>query len=561
MKFSRFIPFLMAGLIGSVCAFSQEQQDWENPEIFERNQTLPHATLMPYGTVDQALENRRKSSPYHFSLNGTWQFHWAETPEQAPEDFYRKGFDARDWHPIRVPSNWQMEGFGHPLFRNVGQPFPDQPPGVPEGFNPTGSYIRSFTLPRSWKGRRVLLHFEGVHSASYVWINGREAGYNQGGMEPAEYDITAFLKGGRNTIAVRVLRYSDGSYMEDQDMWRLSGIFRDVYLMSVPMVHVRDFYLTTDLDDRYEDAVLSLQTNLINYGSEPLDGYSLRVQLYDGDHKKVLPAALVRQIDPDTSLQSGRSTISFKVDNPQKWSAEYPNLYTLVIELLNPAGGVTEILSSRVGFREVEVLNQAVHINGVPVKFNGVNSHMQHPETGHTMDVETLRKDLVLMKQFNINCVRTCHYPPNAEYIELADELGMYIVDETGDEAHAYTHISHDPRWRAQYLDRMKKLVYRDRNHPSVVIWSAGNESGPGDNICALIREGKKIDPSRPAWMYGGNQDENPATNPIQCEDIVGPRYLPPFPLRSRFAMVPETEDPRPSFMDEYIAATGNSLG
>jgi beta-galactosidase len=561
MRFLSSSILVLAGLLISADGYSQEQPDWENPEIFERNQTLPHATLMPFETIDQALENKRKSSPYHFTLNGTWKFHLADNLEKAPKDFFRKGFDAGDWDDIKVPSNWQMEGFGHPMFRNIGQPFRYNPPGVPEDFNPVGSYIRTFTLPKNWKGRQVLLHFEGVHSASYVWINGEEVGYNQGGMEPAEFDITEFLSGGKNTIAVKVLRFSDGSYMEDQDMWRLSGIFRDVYLMTTPKVHIFDYYVTTDLDDAYRDAILKVQSRIINHGKNQFEGYSIRAQLYDEGNKPVFSKPLTGKLDPDQSGTMTENTLSSKVDNPKKWSAEFPNLYTLVLELLNAEGAVTEILSSRVGFREVEVKHQAIYINGVPVKFNGVNSHMQHPETGHMVDVETMKKDLILMKRFNINCVRTCHYPPNVEYIELADELGMYIVDETGDEAHAYQFISHDPLWRAQYLDRMKKLVYRDRNHASVVIWSAGNESGPGDNLCAIMEEGKKIDPSRPAWMYGGNDDRDPKTNPIKCEDIVGPRYLPPFILKNRFAMVPESQDPRPSFMDEYIAATGNSLG
>jgi beta-galactosidase len=483
--------------------YAQGQPDWENPEVFERNQTLPHNSLMPYETIGQALENNRKSSPYHFTLNGTWKFHLAENPEEAPRDFFRKGYNTEDWHNIKVPSNWQMEGFGHPLFRNIGHPFPDNPPGVPKEFNPVGSYIRTFILPKNWKGRQVLLHFEGVHSASYVWINGQEVGYNQGGMEPSEFDITEFLARGKNTIAVKVLRYSDGSYMEDQDMWRLSGIFRDVYLMATPKVHIRDFYITTDLDEDYVDAELTVQSSIINHAEDQLDGYSMRIQLYDDRGKPVFPAALTGKLEPDQSNTIAENIISAPVENPKKWSAEYPNLYNITIELLDAAGKVTEILGSRVGFREVEVQNQAIYINGVPVKFNGVNSHMQHPETGHMVDIETMKKDLILMKQFNINCVRTCHYPPNVEYIELADELGIYIVDETGDEAHAYTFISHDPRWRSQYMDRMKKLVYRDRNHPSVVIWSAGNESGPGNNLCAIMEEGKKIDPSRPAWMYG----------------------------------------------------------
>ena len=550
--------YLLAASTGpAIC----QVRDWENPEIFERNQTQTHATLMPYETIEQALENKRKSSPYYLTLNGTWKFLWSEVPEKAPKDFFSKGYNSEEWGDIRVPSNWQMEGYGFPKFRNIGHPFPDQPPRVPEKFNPVGSYLRTFILPAKWKDHQVFLHFEGVHSAAYIWINGKEIGYNQGGMEPAEFNITGYLLPGENSIAVRVLRFSDGSYLEDQDMWRLSGIFRDVYLMATPGVHVSDFYITTDLDEDYQDATMEVWSHVMNHSENLLEDYSLRIQLYDAADQAVLNKSLAGKLFPDPSNSSAKSTHVAFIVNPKKWSAEYPNLYTMTFELVNPEGQVSEILSSRVGFREVEIKNQAVYINGVPVKFNGVNSHMQHPETGHMVDQETMRKDLTLMKQFNINCVRTCHYPPNVEYIELADELGMYIVDETGDEAHAYEHLSHSPEWRAQYLDRMKKLVYRDRNHPSVVFWSAGNESGPGDNICAIIEEGKKIDPSRPAWIYGGNGDGDPKTNPIKCEDIVGPRYLLPFLLKNRFARIPESEDPRPSFMDEYIAATGNSLG
>ena len=549
---------LLTGILLSCQLTAQLHPDYENPEVFERHQVQPHATLMPFENLDQALEGDRKSSPFHHSLNGNWKFHWAENPDKAPVDFYKPEYLRADWLEIKVPSNWQMEGFGTPLFRNIGLPHPIQPPEVPKGFNPVGSYYRTFELPADWKERQVFLHFEGVHSASYVWINGKEVGYNQGGMEPAEYDVTPFLKKGENSIAVKVLRYSDGTYMEDQDTWRLSGIYRNVYLISAPTVHIRDFYVTTDLDDQYEDATLNVVTSLENYRGKNARDYSVRIGLYDQNQNPVPGGKGTQSLE----VLNGNSTATIshvlEIDNPHKWSAEYPTLYTVIIELLNDRQEVLEILSSRVGFREVEVINQAICVNGVPIKFNGVNSHMIHPETGHAMDVETMRKDLHLMKQFNINCVRTSHYPPNVEYLDLADELGVYIVDETGDEAHAYTQISHLPQWRAQYLDRMRKMVYRDRNHPSVVIWSAGNESGPGDNLCALMEEGKRIDPSRPAWMYGGNQDRDPATNPIKCEDIVGPRYQIPFTLEQRFG---KSDDPRPSFMDEYIAATGNSLG
>jgi len=535
---------------------AQLHPDYENPGVFERNQVLPHATLMPYPDSDLALEGNRKASPFHFSLNGSWLFHWAENPSEAPEEFYKSGFNREAWQSIPVPSNWQMVGFGYPLFRNIGLPHPHTPPEVPEKFNPTGSYYRTFDLPEDWNSRQVFLHFEGVHSASYVWVNGKEVGYNQGGMEPAEYDITAYLKRGENNIAVKVLRYSDGSYLEDQDTWRLSGIYRDVYLISTPLGHIRDFYVTTDLDDSYVDARLKVAMWVKNYSEKKVGPYSIRTSLFN-QHGQALPEGkgVISTGEIVGGTEEGMEH-TLEISNPLLWSAEYPNLYTLVMELVD-GEEVMEVISTRVGFREVEVIDQAICVNGVPIKFNGVNSHMLHPETGHTMDVETIKKDFYLMKQFNINCVRTSHYPPNVEYLELADELGIYIVDETGDEAHAYTELSFDPQWRDQYLDRMRKMVYRDRNHASVVIWSAGNESGSGDNICALIAGGKEIDPSR-FWLYGGNRDEDPLTNPIKCEDVVGPRYLQPFRLEQRFG---KSDDPRPSYMDEYIAATGNSLG
>lgn len=539
-------------------ARSQHHPDYENPQVFERNQEAPHATLMPYASLDEALNGERKSSTFHFSLNGTWKFLWSENPSSAPGRFFEDDFLRADWDKIRVPSNWQMEGYGYPLFRNIGLPHPLDPPEVPHDFNPVGSYYRTFTLPEEWEQRRILLHFEGVHSASYVWINGKEVGYNQGGMEPAEYDITNFLKEGENSIAVRVLRYSDGAYMEDQDTWRLSGIYRDVYLIAVPGVHIQDFYVITDLDESYRDALLKVDSRVRNYRKRPAEGYLVRASLYRNGSKVAMEGEPERSAERMTGGQSCQVVHMLNVDDPDKWSAEYPNLYVLVLELLGWDGRVEEILSTRVGFREVEIIDQAICINGVAIKFNGVNSHMLHPLTGHAMDLETMRKDLTLMKQFNINCVRTSHYPPNIEYLDLADELGIYLVDETGDEAHAYMQISDQPEWREQYLDRMRKMVYRDRNHPSVVMWSAGNESGSGENICALIEEGKRVDPSRPGWMYGGNRDEDPATYPISCEDIVGPRYLQPFLLEARFG---KSTDPRPSFMDEYIAATGNSLG
>jgi beta-galactosidase len=529
-------------------------RDWENPAVFSRGQETTHATMMPFRTLDEAMRNQRKESSYCLLLNGTWKFRYSENPEQAPADFHRPEYNVNNWQTITVPGNWQMQGFGRAQFRNVHQPFPADPPRVPSDYNPTGSYRRSFSIPGGWENRRIFLHFEGVKSASTVWVNGLMAGYNEGGMEPAEYDITPLIRGGENVLAVRVLGYSDGTYLECQDMWRLFGIHRDVYLMAAPLTHIRDFRVETDLDGSHKNAMLKVRADVRCYQTDPLtDGLRLKIRLFDTDGRDMFRDGVAKHVRMEGKRDAAVDFLA-EVKNPRKWSAEKPNLYTLVLELEGPDGVSLEYLSSRVGFRKVEIRDQAVWINGVRIKFNGVNSHVHHPVTGRAMDVETMRRDLTLMKQFNINCVRTSHYPPNVEYLDLADELGMYIVDETGDEAHATEALSDDPAWRDAYVNRGLKMVLRDRNHPCVVIWSAGNESGSGQNIAAVIREGKRLDPSRPGWCYGGNTDLLP------FEDIVGPRY-PNLGELEKVGRIPKSEDPRPSFMDEYLAASGNSLG
>ena len=529
--------------------------DWENPSVFEVNQVPAHTPLAPFDQLDDAIRTPFKQSPYVLLLNGQWKFNWAAVPEESPADFYMPGYDVTSWRIIQVPGCWQMQGFGHAKFRNVHQTFKSDPPRVPYDDNPVGSYRRTFKLPETWIGRKVFLHFEGVKSASYVWVNGHRVGYNQGGMEPAEYDVTPWLAQGDNTLAVQVFRYCDGTYLEDQDMWRLSGIYRDVYLYAAPKVHIQDYAVATELDAVYEHATLKVQVSLANYLPMDANGYQLRINVLDpkaGDW--LLKGGLIK---PFASLKSSSLTgvtLSGKITNPRLWSAEFPNQYILTLELLDSHQSLIEAMATRIGFREVTVREGAILINGVPIKFNGVNSHVHHPLTGRTMDVGTMRKDLLLMKQFNINCVRTSHYPPNIEYLDLADELGMYIVDETGDEAHISTHLSKDPAWRAMYVDRVRKMVKRDRNHASVVIWSAGNESGSGQNIKAVVEAGKKLDPSVRPWLYGGNAGRLP------FEDIIGPRY-PTHKDLEQLGKEGLDKDARPSFMDEYLAATGNSLG
>jgi beta-galactosidase len=550
-----FILFLITSLMSSAQDKPFLSDIWyylENPEIYELNQEEGHVPLVPYATVDEALNNNRSKSASYLSLNGRWKFYYSDTPEGTPAGFFTEDFNDKKWDTIRVPSNWEMQGYGDPLFRNVSNPFKSNPPFIPREYNPTGSYRRTFNIPGSWKGKEIFLRMEKTASASFVWINGAEVGYNEGAQEPAEYNITRYLKPGRNTIAVNVYKYSDGYYLEGQDYWRLAGIFDDVWLFATPKTHIFDWYATTDLDKDYKDAKLDISIDVKNYQATYVYDLTVQATLYDQERKRVttIRSGMI------TLPPSGKSAIqlSDEIRNPAKWSAEFPDLYTLVLELIDPKGKTIEVISGRIGFKETEIRDQVFYLNGVPVKLNGINSHMQHPVLGHTMNEETIRKDMTLFKQFNINCVRTSHYPPVTRYLELADEYGIYVVDESGTEAHAAEYVSEWKEWEGMYRDRARKMVLRDRNHPSVLFWSAGNESGEGDNICAVIDEGKKYDKTR-YWMYGGNAFAH------KCEDIIGPRYPRLHSLITDVMLVPADIDPRPSFLDEYLAVTGNGGG
>lgn len=532
----------------------------ENPQMIGLNQEEGHVPLLPYSNIEKAIANSPEQSSGFISLDGKWKFLYSVNPDGINREFYQSGFNEKGMSEITVPGNWQMQGFGEKIFRNVAQPFKADPPRIPRDYNPVGSYRKTFSIPSGFKDKQLFLHFEGVSSAYFVWVNGKEVGYNQGANEPAEFDVTSFVKPGKNTVSVMVFQYSDGTYNEDQDMWRFGGIFRSVYLMATPRVHIRDYYVTTDLDEKYDNATLKIEAQIQNFSDQPINGYKVKVTLLDASNLPVLTDLNSELI----SLGKGEKTtihLNAPVKSPLKWSAEKPNLYHIGFELIDPSGKTTEVLADRIGFKEVEVKHQVLYVNGVAVKLNGVNSHMQHPDLGHTMDVETIRKDFYLMKQFNINCVRTCHYPPVKEYLKLADELGIYIVDEAGVEAHATVYISTMPEWTKSYVERAEKMVLRDRNHPSIIFWSAGNESGSGFNICKVIAAGKRLDPSRKDWMYGGNDLDHPGKNPIKCEDIIGPRYGTPFELKVLYGQSSEEIDPRPSFMDEYLSASGNSMG
>lgn len=508
----------------------------ENTNVFEENQQDGHA----YYVADQQL-----------SLNGNWKFLFAETPEAIPLDFFQPSFNDGKWKQIPVPSNWEMLGYGDAQFRNVASPFKANPPYVPREYNPTGAYRKVFNIPSNWKNQQIFLRLEKAQSASFVWINGQQAGYNEGGQEPAEYDITNFVKPGKNTIAVCVLKYSDGYYLEGQDYWRLAGIFDDVTIYATPKTRLFDWFVTTDLDDKYADANLKINVDVKKY-DDNASNYSVKATLSDSDGN------IVKELQSEKLLVNTKEKKTFElsslISNPKKWTSETPTLYTLKLELLNDSGTSTQQISSKIGFKETEIRNQTFYLNGQPIKINAINTHMQHPVLGHVMNEETIRKDMEILKQHNFNAVRTSHYPPVNKYLELADEYGLYIIDETGDEAHATEYISNNNNFLQMYLERVRQMVLRDRNHACVLFWSAGNESGEGSIITEVVKEGKKYDPTR-YFMYGGNAYAHPG------EEIIGPRYPTPYELEMNTALVPESEDPRPSFMDEYLSVAGNAGG
>ena len=524
----------------------------ENLEVFGEGQEEGRAFHIPESSI---------------SLNGTWKFLYCDAPADVPQDFFKTGFNDRKWSDIEVPSNWEMQGFGQAFFRNTSAAWASQrprqgsaaqsqpartfsatPPEVPMDYNPTGAYRTTFSIPSSWKGEQVFLRFEKVASASFVWVNGQQVGYNEGAQEPSEYNITKFVKPGRNQLSVLVLKYSDGGYMEMQDFWRLAGIFDDVTVYSTHDTRIFDYQVITDFDKSFTDSRVSLAVDVKTY-VQAAEGLQLKAEISRGG--KVVASMSKTGI----SVPAGeRKTVDFtaQVAAPLKWTAETPDLYDLTMTLSDASGKVIDSMKKRMGFKKTEIIDGVFYLNGQPIKVNAQCSHMQHPELGHAMDEATVRRDFEILKQFNFNAVRTSHYPPVNEYLELADEYGLYIIDETGDEAHATEWISNMPEWIPMYQERVRQMVLRDRNHVCVLFWSAGNESGEGPDITEVVKEGRKYDPTR-FWMYGGNAAKHSA------EDIVGPRYPIPIEHEMRYGM--DTSDKRPSFMDEYLSVAGNGGG
>ncbi|HEY3291939.1 MAG TPA: glycoside hydrolase family 2 TIM barrel-domain containing protein, partial [Anaerolineae bacterium] len=527
--------------------------DWENPAVLSRNREPAHATLVSFEDAHTARQYNHSASSRHRTLNGTWRFLYCSNPTEVPGGFEAIDFADNHWPKLPVPSNWQMHGYGKPNYTNVAYPFPVDPPYVPQD-NPVGLYRREFTIPTDWDGYQIFLTFHGVDSAFYVWVNGQMVGFSKGPHMPAEFNITGVIQPGRNTVAVQVFQWSDGSYLEDQDMWRLSGIFRDVTLTATPGIHMRDVSIRTLLDAEYKDVSLDLEVKIRNQTSTDKADLVVVGKLLDEGvtiAEVQFSSRLYIKSGDEVSLSS-----TTPVPNPRKWSAEVPALYLLVLTLSDANGQVIEAESFRVGFRRIEVKAQQLLINGVAVKLKGVNRHDTHPDLGHAVSYVSMLQDIVSMKQHNINAVRTSHYPSNAVWYDLCDEYGLYVVDEADLECHGFERInqrnrlSDDPVWEAAYLDRAERLVQRDKNHPCVIFWSLGNESGYGRNHDAMASWIRANDTTRLIHYEGA------ADAPVV--DVVCVMY----PTVTRLEAEGKKEsDSRPFFMCEYAHAMGNGPG
>ncbi len=540
-----FTLMLVALLTLVLEASAQTTNDWENPHVLGINKLPYHATLQ--------LPSKEKECKEIVSLDGQWYFHWSRKPEERPADFYRENYDVSQWGKIAVPGNWQMQGYGKPIYININYPFVKARPSVTaeppqdwtayENRNPVGSYVQFFDVTKEMLQQNLILHFGGVHSAFYVWVNGKRVGYSQNSMSPAEFDVTKYLKAGKNKLAVEVYRWSDGSYLEDQDMWRLSGIFRPVQLWVRPQTHICDYKVTSDLNSDFSQATIHANISLCQTGKKAAK--DLRV-VFKMDGRE-----LVGNVK---SLLAGDTTtvaLNLPLEHPRLWSAEKPNLYPFSIELQDMKGAVIEHFDYHLGVKKVEIVGEVFKINGKNVKLRGVNRHDHHPRTGRYVDDATYELDIRLMKQANVNFLRTSHYPDREYLYELCDRYGIYVMDEANHETHGYGYanreMGEDPEFKDAHVDRATSLVQRDRNHPCVILWSLGNEGAVGPNIEAMYNKVKELDTTRPPFFDSDHR----------YSDIYDDSYLYPDELRERAQRVTD----KPFMMREYAHAMGNSMG
>ncbi len=549
------ITLLFVLLVGFSCTSKYEDvpfeepnpKPWEDPEIVQVNKEAPRAHYLPYATAEQAIADEKWESPNLLSLNGTWQFHLSQNPGERPFWFFKNDYDTRDWDEIKVPSNWEMEGFDYPIYVNSGYPHAKTPPLIQDHYNPVGSYKRTFTIPSDWKEKDVMLHFGAVSSAMNVWVNEEFVGYSEDSKTPAEFNITPLLKSGKNTLAVEIFRWSDASYLEDQDFWRLSGMTRDVFLMARNKQNIHDFRVTAGLDENYQHGTFALNVELTN-SSDVAQQVTLQAELFDG-------TTTVKTFEKAIELANPSEMVSFEETfaDVKKWSAEHPNLYLLLLTLKDETGNTIEVLRQDVGFRTVEIKNAQLMVNGRPIYVKGVNLHEHHDVNGHVVDKETMLKDIETMKTHNINTVRTSHYPQPELWYKLCNQYGLYLIDEANIESHGMGYgkesLAKDPVWGKAHLDRTKNMFRRDKNQPSIIIWSLGNEAGNGVNFMADYKYLKEQDTTRPVQYEQAHGGEN--------TDINCPMYA----RIEHMENYAKSNPSKPLIQCEYAHAMGNSVG
>ena len=535
--------------------------EWKNVEVVELNREPMRASAFPYRSVDEANKDMEGASNFE-SLNGLWKFKWVAKPADIPVGFEEQLHEDFEWDNIQVPSNWEFKGYGIPIYTNIPYEFSRQdekgnmlrptPPEVPENDNPVGMYRRKFNLPTGWKDKRVFIHLGAVKSVFYIWCNNRFVGYSEDSKLEAEFDLTKYIKEGNNLITLQVFRYSDASYLECQDFWRISGIERDVYLFATEPIWLRDFCVRSPLDETYKNGILEIDAGLKSYTANNQD-YSIEANLKDASGKIVWKDN--QKIESKASQFNMKSDLfKAKISDVKAWSAEIPNLYDLEMVLKDEKGKSIQVVRQKVGFRTSEIKDGHYLINGKQIKFKGVNRHEHDPDFAHVISEASMVKDIKLMKQLNINAVRTCHYPNDPRWYELCNQYGLYVIDEANIESHGMGYskeftLGNKPLWRKAHVERTMRMVERDKNQPCIVIWSLGNEAGQGSNFEATYNLVKLKDKTRPVQYERAEYDKN--------TDIICPMY----PLPKELAEYAKTKKDRPFIMCEYAHAMGNSLG
>ena len=533
----------------------QQKNEWETPDIVERNKEAGRTSFVLYQNETAAATNQAEQSSYYKSLDGEWKFNIVKKPADRPLDFHKVDLDDKSWANITVPSNWEMQGFDIPIYTNITYPFPRNPPFVAHNYNPVGTYRKTFTVPENWNGKVVILHFGSISGYACVYLNGKEVGMSKAAKTAAEFDVTPFLQKGENVLAVQVFRWHDGSYLEDQDFWRLSGIERSVYLQAVPKLTVWDYFVHSDLDENYTNGLFKTAVQLRAFQQNKIKNANLTLTLLDAQGKKVY--AETKKVTNTTKEVTFNST----VNNVNKWSSETPYLYRYIIKLESANPDENSVIYGKTGFRKVEMKNAQLLVNGKAILVRGVNTQDHHETKGHVPDHPTMRRDIELMKQNNINAVRMSHYPHDPYLYQLCDEYGLYVVDEANIESHGMgvegqnisaesKHPSYVPMWFPAHLDRIKRMLEINKNHPSVIIWSMGNECGNGPVFYEAYKWLKNRDASR--LVHSEQAKENANT------DIVAPMY-PTIKYMKEYAAA--TDKTRPFIMCEYSHAMGNSNG